>query len=790
MGVVYKARQESLDREVALKMIRTGAAASGEEVRRFRGEAEAAARLQHPNIVQVFEVGEHEGIFYLAMELVEGETLAQKIAQAPLPSRPAAAITLTLATAAHAAHERNVVHRDLKPANILLGHPPAAVGDRPESKQGPETVWSATDSRWPATVKITDFGLAKRLDLPPGETIRGAIIGSPSYMAPEQAQGRSDKVGPAADVYALGAVLYEMLTGRPPFKAETPLDTIMQAVAQDPVPPSQLQPKLPRDLETICLKCLRKDPAGRYATAWDLAEDLRRFTDGEPIRARAVSMAERLWRWCQRNPLVASLLAVLVLVLGGGFAMVFWQWRQADQERQRAQANLQMLRESTTRFLESVSRSLVSRQPSIVALQKEMLQTLLEFQLRLLPVWGEDPAFESELAQTYNNLGGVQQITDQPAEALHSFEQARDIQTKLARHSDDPKVHDRRAIYLFNLGNFHQRNDRAAQALECYRQACATHEKLPKEPAFQAALARTYNNMGNSLSSLKQRDAERDFHKKALAIRQRLSDENPKVAEFQDGLAKTLVNLAVISSERGDQAEALALYEQAIRVREKLVHQHPQDAEYRSGLATAYQNCAIVHGLRGEPERTRHFSDLARSHRQKLTAQYPDRADYHAALAQSWHDLGISLTQLKRPDEALNAHEQAVESQCLALEKAPRDIGYRQLLSEEYFALARLQRELGHRTDASRTLLKCRELWPENPNQLYEVARELALCVPLAGKDQAEQHKYADQAMEVLQQTVRGGFKDVERMKKDPNLNPLRSRADFKDLLAQLGKKP
>jgi serine/threonine-protein kinase len=293
MGVVYKAWQVRLKRVVALKMILAGAHASGADLARFRAEAEGIARLQHPNIVQVYEVGEHEGRPFFSLEFCGGGSLGRKLNGKPLPPDEAATLTETLARAVQAAHDKHIIHRDLKPANVLL------------TEDG--------------TPKVTDFGLAKRLD-EAGQTQSGTVVGTPSYMAPEQAAGKGKAIGPAADVYALGAVLYECLTGRPPFIAATALDTLLQVIADDPVPPRRLNARVPRDLETICLKCLHKEPRKRYATASELADDLGRFQAGEPIRARPVGAAARLWRACRRNPLVAGLSVLVVLLLAASFA--------------------------------------------------------------------------------------------------------------------------------------------------------------------------------------------------------------------------------------------------------------------------------------------------------------------------------------------------------------------------------------------------------------------------------------------------------------------------------------
>jgi WD40 repeat protein len=303
MGVVYKARQVGLNRTVALKMIHGGAWAEPEALARFRGEAEVAARFQHPNIVQVHEIGDHEGRPFFSLEYVAGGSLANRLAGKPLEPPQAAALALTLARTVQYAHERGVVHRDLKPANILL-----QIAD--------SSLQIAEQSTIP---KIADFGLAKCLDNDPGRTQSGVILGTPSYMAPEQAAGRAQDVGPAADLYALGTILYEMLTGRPPFRGATLLDTLEQVRGHEPVSPRQLQPKVPRDLETICLKCLEKEPARRYADAQRLADDLERFLDGRPIQARPAGVAERAWKWARRRPALATLLvggnAALVLIL-------------------------------------------------------------------------------------------------------------------------------------------------------------------------------------------------------------------------------------------------------------------------------------------------------------------------------------------------------------------------------------------------------------------------------------------------------------------------------------------
>jgi serine/threonine protein kinase len=304
MGVVYKAKQKGLDRIVALKMVLPGRLASAEDLERFRIEAEATARLQHPNIVAVHEIGQLDGQLFYSMDYIDGPSLAKRLAHGPVASPLAARYVLTIARAMQHAHEHGVLHRDLKPSNILL-----------DAHDDPH---------------ITDFGLAKKIDADSGRTRTGAVLGTPSYMAPEQAAGKTREIGPACDVYGIGAILYELLTGRPPFRSETPIDTMLQVLEREPVPPRLLNPKAERDLETICLKCLEKDARRRYPSAAALAADLDRFLRGESISVRSVNVIARLARTLERSHLAAefrtwgTMLLWFGLVVLIGHGINFW----------------------------------------------------------------------------------------------------------------------------------------------------------------------------------------------------------------------------------------------------------------------------------------------------------------------------------------------------------------------------------------------------------------------------------------------------------------------------------
>jgi tetratricopeptide (TPR) repeat protein len=356
MGVVYKARDVQLNRFVAVKMILAGSYADELAKARFQREARMVARLQHPNIVQLFEIGEQLGESFICLELIEGGSLADKLATTPLTPRDAAGFIETLARAMHVAHQQGIVHRDLKPANVLL--------------------------TLDGTPKITDFGLAKNVQTESIHSRSGSVMGTPSYMAPEQAAGHIGKIGPLSDVYSLGAILYEALTGRPPFKAATPLETLMQVMTVDPPPPSRLQPNLPRDLEVICLKCLQKEPARRYGSAAELADDLNRWLDQKTIKARPAGLSERLLKWSKRRPAAAALigvsaLAVVCLATAGAFVI---------------QSKLKALQESR----EQIDRLIVNARGQVVEKKWETAQMSLTEAGKLA---GQDAAWADRLTE-------------------------------------------------------------------------------------------------------------------------------------------------------------------------------------------------------------------------------------------------------------------------------------------------------------------------------------------------------------------------------------------------------
>jgi formylglycine-generating enzyme required for sulfatase activity/tRNA A-37 threonylcarbamoyl transferase component Bud32 len=389
MGVVYKARQVSLNRIVAVKMILAGQLATKADHDRFHSEAEAAAVLDHPNIVPVFEVGEHEGQHYFSMGFVDGRSLAARLAEGPLPPKEAAELVATVAGAVDYAHRQGVIHRDIKPSNILI-----------DSKGRP---------------RVTDFGLAKRVDRGSELTATGQVLGTPSYMAPEQAAGQIKAVGPAADVYALGAVLYAALTGRPPFQAATPLETLQQVLTRDPLAVRELNPAVPRDLETIVLKCLDKSVPRRYPTAQAFADDLRRYLEGRPILARPVGRWEHAWRWCRRQPVVAGLTAAAVLLtVLVAVASTVGYVRVVHAQRQRALAQVDALRRAE---ISQVPNLIEGLKPFRAEILPQLRQSLKQ------PGLGEQERLRLGLALVAEDEGQVAYLRDrlltaEPADLL------------------------------------------------------------------------------------------------------------------------------------------------------------------------------------------------------------------------------------------------------------------------------------------------------------------------------------------------------------------------------------
>jgi serine/threonine protein kinase len=616
MGVVYRARQSGLQRLVALKMILAGPDAGPQDVARFRSEAEAVARLHHPNIVQIYEVGDFHGRPYIALEYVDGGSLARRLHGVPQPAQEAARLVETLARAVHHAHERRIIHRDLKPANILLGVEGGEWRVEGEERQSttldppPPTLDSPPSTLHPplSTLhpKITDFGLAKRLDVAAGQTQPGALLGTPNYMAPEQATAAADALGPATDVHALGAILYELLTGRPPFQGATLLDTLEQVRCQEPVPPTRLQPRLPRDLETVCLKCLQKDWRKRYPSAQSLADDLGRFLAGEPIRARPVAVWERALKWARRRPATAALvtvsaLAVLTVTLGSlwynaqltkavnqaeaNAAQARLEEEAKERERLRATASADKARTAIDRMLRRVATTHLANAPHMDQQRRQLLEDALELLQELLKDRdNSDPQVRRDTAAAFDEAGLIYGLLGRREQSEAAYRQAVTLAEQLT--VDFPDTDSYRWQVASSGHNWAQAlwelGQTAAAEAAC-RKALDHHRQLVRaQPDNVIGL----NNLGNNLNTLGEmcrwtgaRESAVRAYQESLEVWKALPRDHPKAAAFRNQEAFTGTNLASAYLTAGKTGLAEREFQEACTLLEGLNRDHPTSTE-------------------------------------------------------------------------------------------------------------------------------------------------------------------------------------------------------------------
>ncbi len=675
MGVVYKARQVRTDRVIALKLpghldLETRA--------RFTTEAQAAARVSHPNIVQVYEVGEHQGQPFLALEYIDGGSLAERLTGAPVPPRQVAALAEVVARAVGAAHAHGVIHRDLKPGNILLAE---ANGS---SIRGPASLLGGNIGS--LNPKIADFGLARRLDVEVGQTRSGTILGTPDYMAPEQAAGDSRALGPPADVWALGVVLYEMLTGRPPFRGTGMLETLEQVRALDPVPPRRLQPSIPRDLETIALKCLHKEPDRRYPTASELADDLRQFLDGLPVRARPVSRVERWVKRAKRNPLATALAAGLWLVVLAAAGYGVWYHLRLQAQRDRARYHFQMSVRSIEELLTEVADEDLALEPRAELKRQALLEKALAFYDELLRVEPDDPGlawlgaraarrvgdiyrllarhaeaiaaydraierltpFESnalpgtdptrEIADCHNFTGEIYRLKGEPNSAIAPYRRALAIQQELVKsHADNAGYRHDLSRTHYNLGVVAWQTNRATDAVAELGEAAQILDGLPvNEVAQRHHRARIDLNLGPALRATERLDDADAACVRAISQYDLLVRDFPKRLEFQFEQSQALINQGIVRWSRRDWPRARTALAQATESLERLAQSFPDTPQYKSELARTNNTLAAVAFAEKKTAEAAEFSKKAADQWAALSAANPDSGEYHG-------ELGISL---------------------------------------------------------------------------------------------------------------------------------------------------
>jgi serine/threonine-protein kinase len=579
MGIVYLAQHLGLKRKVALKLLQESRTNDPGHVARLKREAAAAARCQHPNLVQIHDIGEHAGQPYLALEYVEGDHLGRKLAGEPQPPRRAAELVETLARAIDHAHSQGVVHRDLKPANVLLtadGQP-----------------------------KITDFGLAKLKDSST-QTEVGAVLGTLAYMAPEQVQSQSDDIGPRTDIHALGEILYEALTGQPPYRAETPQKLIHAILNEEITAPSSRQSGIPRDLEAICLKCLEKEPRRRYDTASALADDLRRFLAGEPVQARSVGPAGRAWRWCRRNPKLASVSAVLaatVLAAISGFTgLTYRHNNQLREEVKRtaakaaeARRHYQEARSTIQAMLARLNDRRFAEIPRLKELTRDLMEDALAFYERTLrEVGANDPDIQVDTARAFGLLSTMRYELGQVDQAERLVQQALDL---IARaRSADPKNLDylglqvecfnRLTNYRLKLGRIHEAT---ADGEETVRLAELLVRETPDHGGNQELLAVCVDSYAGCQYTARHLEEARKLYRRAVEIRDML--DPAKLPELRERQAGSLMNEGVVLWNLNQFADAVERFE---RVEKVLLSVPEEQLNVVGGLGQLYMNWSGV----------------------------------------------------------------------------------------------------------------------------------------------------------------------------------------------------
>jgi non-specific serine/threonine protein kinase/serine/threonine-protein kinase len=679
MGVVYQARDQKLGRVVAIKTIAEGRQATADHRARFQAEAQAIARLRHPHIIAIHAVGEHDGQPYLILEFAEGGSLADRLVERPLAPAEAAALIARLAAAVHAAHCAGVVHRDLKPSNILL------------TAEG--------------IPKVSDFGLAKLIDSEAGRTISGQVIGSPSFMAPEQAEGRSKQVGPAADVYAMGAILYQALTGRPPFLGQSAMETLKLVTSAEAVPPRRLRPDVPRDLETICLKCLEKEPGRRYASALTLAEDLNRYLSGRPIQARRSTPLERLVRWSHREPwlagtsLTAAGLAAVLAIGGAASAVVF------RKQRNQITADLIRIQHSEAETRDQRDRALLAegraRENLLHAQEEEKAAQRSRAEMRAVLDFFQNKVLAA--ARPKDQQGGLGK--DVSLRAALETAQADLDRSFASQPAVEASIRDTLGETYYYLGEPEQARRQFERAVALRRRALGSDH--PETLGSMDNLAHVYLDAGRlaeSLSllgeSLKRREA-------------RLGPDHPETLTSRN-------NLAVAYQQAGRLAEALPLYEETLaRRRAALGPDHPETLFSLNNLASAYREAGRLADARPL------YEEALQRRRATLGPDHPDTL-------MSMNNLANLDRELGRLSEALSLQKETLQRQQAALGPDHPDT----LLSMSNLALA--YEDAGQASAAMplyEETLKRRQakLGPDHPETLVSMSN-LAVAYHAAGR--------------------------------------------------------
>lgn len=655
-GVVYQAWDEKLGRHVALKIILDRRLWSSQHTDRFLAEAATLAGLAHPQIVHIYEVGELQGRPYLVLEFLPGGDLASRLQGKPQHTQDSARMVMLLARASHHAHSQGVIHRDLKPANILVEEPAA---EEQSSNRPLENLH----------VKIADFGLAKRIEAP-GVTETGTILGTPGYLAPEVLTSPEDKlqVSPSVDVYSLGAILYEMLTGRPPFRGETAADTLVLVQTDSPITPRKLRPGLSRDLETICLHCLEKNPRHRYLTAKQLADDLEKFLKCEPLSIRPASILQRTIAWSKRRPALSALTGLLILTLtllvGGSILYerrLHAELRKTEAARDRADSSYRSARESLERMLAKLDDPRRANVPQLQSLKREQQQELVQFLQSVTNNSSDDPVVMRDIAKALYTSGRFRSLLGEQEQARKDLQRSAEILSELIHKEPDDK-----SLFLQLAGN-----DQAmastyrlgAEALQWNEKALGIQNQLltryPNDHDVQRQLAMSLHNIGSNYLVLNKLDGAEKYLHQSIKLLEQLPETETKLARLE--FAETEINLALVYQNQKKNKLAEEYHLHALNRLESILKGDPHHIRVLLSLSGLRVNRANALMGEGKTQQALVMLDANLVELRSLLQREPDFNEARNRLFETQGTRGNVLGILKRHREAAEAFEDVVK---------------------------------------------------------------------------------------------------------------------------------
>ncbi|MBL8823221.1 MAG: protein kinase [Planctomycetia bacterium] len=677
-GEVYRAWDETLGRYVAIKIILDRRVWHSQHIERFTSEAGTLARLAHPQIVQIYEVGEEAGRAYLVLEYLPGGDLATLLRGEPQNPEDSAFLVAQLARAVHHAHSQGIIHRDLKPSNILIEKPVDAVKTLPSRL--------LKDLR----CKIADFGLAKRMEVP-GKTESGTVLGTPGYLAPENLMKHPDEAthGPASDIYSLGAILYELLTGRPPFRGETVAETLVQIQTELPLSPRKLRPGLSRELETICMHCLDKEPQRRYATALQLAEDLDRFLMHEPIMVRPANVMERAMKWARRKPALAALaivlLASLALLTVGGIS--YERRLQAallrtESERDRADSNYRSAREALERMLQKLDDPRRANVPQLQALRREQQHEIVQFLQTVTANTSNDPKIMRDVSKALYTSGRLRLVLGELEQARQDLQRSITLLRELQQQSPDDS-----SLRLDMAGSLQAlavTYPMGSENLRLNEEVLAIQTKValeqPENRDIQRMLAITLHNQGSNYISLKQLDKAEEFLLKSIKVLEHISVDVNSAPQIE--FAETEVNLSLVYESLKKPEQSEQFYLRALKRFESILQNDPQNIRAQISLSGLRVNRANMLASKGRNTEAMTLLDANLHDLQALLQREPEFRDVKERLFETQGTRGNILGPQKRHHEAAAAFLDVVRF------ADPREANYYQLFVASNWAMA------------------------------------------------------------------------------------------------------